>query len=189
MADTRQLVKFGAIGFGGYLLWQIFGKEKEPAPEIVSGGVQRPTTPVVARDVDHPETSTPSPAQPPTVTVTPVPAEQPPLAAGKPDDSLLMRAATNRAWTGPVGSYAMTIDQWNWYRNEYQKQVIHNPNPDPGLYQPSLDDVVDPAHRWDRITVDAYHSLLARKGLEGLGAVYGGHLRARTWHQYGRALY
>lgn len=82
-----------------------------------------------------------------------------------PSNDALMRAATNPAWIGPVGNYCQNAWQWNWFRDQYQRVVIGNPNPDPANTQVAFDDITDPR---TNITAAEYHALLARKGLSGL---------------------
>lgn len=120
----------------------------------------------------------PSGAAPPPGKAPPVNAElprstEPPAygapTEGRPNDRVLMRAATNANWARDAGDYKMGIDHWNWYRTQYQIQVVGDSNPPADIFQPALDDVVAPERRWAGHTAEEYHELLRAKGLSGLG--------------------
>lgn len=82
-----------------------------------------------------------------------------------PDNMTLMRAATNPAWVGPAGNYCQNAWQWNYWRQQYQIQVVGNATPDPATTQPAFDDITNPS---TNITAAEYQALLSRKGLSGL---------------------
>jgi hypothetical protein len=114
-------------------------------------------------DQPQPQPSAPAPAtqQPPPAAAPAAP--QPPLPSG----TVLERAATNSRWAPAAGDTRLSIDEWNWYRNAYRRNVVNLPEiayEAPESYLPAG------TPRDVRITAVEYHRYRAAAGLSGVSA-------------------
>lgn len=160
--NPASLIKLGAIGLGGYLLWQHFGSSS-----LLSTAVPGATTPAT------PSSTTPStPSATPSIAPGPAPLIAPTTQGPFPNtseatngiDTQYKRAAAWAGWAHEAGDKKFDWHQWTYYRQRWNDT----------LHTPASEDVGQ-GNGTAKITAAEFHGILKAKGLAGLavrGALY-----------------